>query len=583
MTPNVLNHEMLQLSEGSYFEIFKMLAKYDNGMIKEQVNAQTKEGISFFNKFIASGIKKIDQVEFFNFCENFGYNLGEEYSQNIYMKIYQKKEKAKIPEYIAILNNHMCTDDLAVFLTEKIGQKNLQELDKDWALLNYSFSKNWPKTIRLYDSYDIKEYSIKGNKKTILEIIGSDANLLNIYWNLNKEKNNESLNEEFENDLNHIFKQANNITTINDSVAVQRIVEYLKIRFPSWNQLQKEQVILKLLPSKTVSLLTEGLKLLGSNFPKYKSEEYPLWSGVGTLQSHHLLVKFLGAKIPLDSYSKKSNTYFIEEIIKAIQKIEIKIVIPDKSSMFTFDNQDEINKKVTDILKKIPKGFWLTNVPNKEETWFNYLLKKNPLPSLFKLMNVPPNDAIFDTSEKLDIINQDNEFIVKSPIYQSQNHNKKILWDYKEFPLENEQIKVIREILERTWLNKNEINRYGFEQNILALKMVQENTLFSNYYLKKEIETPFLYAEEKERLMQILISTDTIPIPNKNNCFISELYNNMKEDNTIVWKNIKISETISNTLKNTEMLFEIKARQMVETLQQTLPAKKDIKINKKKI
>lgn len=55
----------------------------------------------------------------------------------------------------------------------------------------------------------------------------------------------------------------------------------------------------------------------------------------------------------------------------------------------------------------------------------------------------------------------------------------------------------------------------------------------------------------------------------------------IKDPNTD-WVNINISENLEKSLKNTELLFEIKARQMNQQLQSSLTVK-DIKSNKIKV
>jgi hypothetical protein len=590
MTSNLFNTPIANLVNHKPLEVLKLLAQYNPEMFKEQVHSRSKEGESFFITFLKQCKNTQESIELLKLCENFGYDIRTslgpiDNSLGHNQRWFKLEDSENKPDFLCALENHS-EDDFVLYLTEKLGQEYVKQLENDgWAILPFAYYRKLYQTIQTLTDYGLdydKKYKLVDS---LVDLASRDANLLNLYWTiqkqLNKGNNLEQLNKDaFENDLKWTSQKVRSIDGTKQPFKVTEIIKYLEKRLPDYNKEQQEKMMLRLVASSDLSVLTQGLKLIGKNLKTYKPDYYPLWLGMSTIKNQKLLYHFVEQYPDMNTYHEKTDTWFVKEFLKCVSNLGVDLEAV-KSLYRATNNKDMRDQKIIEIVnQKLTTDFILSTVPNKEHSWFLELCtQKEILYKIRKYLNIKPNDAVFIENPELNI---NKHYTPKNQI----NMMEAMQLNGKLENLTEQQYKLMREALERTWLNKDEKGRLAIDY--VAEKhsgIIRDLDLWflSTHYIGENKIAKLVSCSEKEALLSAFINGSMDFTKGLSPSLAQRLYDDMQPDTDICWNNVILNDAGEDYVKDKEIGFELKAIKMVERLQGKLPDKEKTAVKKAKI
>jgi hypothetical protein len=597
----MFSKEISNLIKGDNLEVLKVLSQYNPERFKQDVHSVTEKGNSFFILF-SSKNNELEYVKgLLELCESFGYDFREKkrphHEDDVYKLIdphhhknsynYGKsyplnnKNPEFTPEYITAFA-YIRNDETFAFLTEKMGKEKMLQLEKDgWPVLEYAYRKNFTKTIRLLCDYGFN-YEQTSSGVTILSLAENDPKLLDLYWEIKNKKENNNVtvmsDKQFF-DFSNLFQKHIKEVTSKKSYQADQAIRLIDERKDTLTKEQKEKLLIISLPAADDRVFKSLSKML-----QYKQKGPELTNivlnNIEMAHKHQLLYWLVEDEKLLFQHVKNTFTektldngeefifreplkdkHGIDKIIEKLSSLNIRPGYKhesDKQKKMVNDTFlgrfQELFKDENILLKEFDNGLTLF-----EKILFNRHSKEN----LLKFIDIKPKKS------------NEQEYSIFKTFDEETYENIKL----GNAVFSEEQKNEIKEILNKTWykehngeFNLNHPQMFNIFDNDFFLfnntiiqtndiytnnqKMAMFKALVDNLGNRSDMAKPI--STWKEDLKNYYASTR----------LVRSLYFALSDDPDTKWNSLVLSDSTMNALKNTEFLYELKARQLGEELQQ---------------
>lgn len=597
----MFSKEITDLLKGDNFEVLNLLSQYNPERFKKDVNALSEKGNSFFIFFMSQNGNLEYVQKLLDLCISFGYdfcNKKKPYHEDDIYKMHSPKNTKDsfdykygrnyplnnknpqfTPEYITAFS-YANNDNILAFLTEQMGKERMLQLENDgWPILEYAYRKHMYKTIEILCDYGF-DYKNTPSGTSIISLAENEPKLLDLYWKIKNQKENNSsefMSEQQFNDFFGLFES--NIIEVLSKKAyrAEQIIKLVDEKKDILTKEQKEKLLIRSIPAPDDRIFKAIAKLL-----KYKQKGPELTNivldNLELISSHHLLYwvvedSNLFFKNIEKSFVKKesdstkiiikneTDTYGIDKIINKLSSLRIRIGYKHESDRQkemvnnTFLGRfKELFKDQNILFRKFDSGLNLF-----EKILFNEDSKEN----LLKFLDVKPKPS-----------NESNYSLFKTLDENTFNQIKNGTACFSE-----EQKIEIREILDKTWNKK--VNGESNLKRAMSINVFDNDFfLFESTIMKEE----GLYTNtQKMEIFKFLVEHYshwkffTDPVEKWKNLdrndynstkMLKSLYFTLADDPQTKWNNLNLSEDTIKSLKNSEFLYELKARQLGEELKE---------------
>lgn len=597
----MFSKEITDLLQDDNFEVLKLLSQYNPERFKEDVHSVTEKGNSFFILFTSQNNKLEYVKKLLELCESFGYDFTEKKKPNHEDDIYKlidphhkkdsynygksyplnNKNPEFTPEYITAFA-YIGKDETFAFLTEKMGKEKMLQLEKDgWPVLEYAYRKNFYKTIRLLCEYGFN-YEQTPSGTTILSIAENEPKLLDLYWEIKNKKENNNvaiMNGQQFIDFSNLFEKNIKEVTSKKSYYADRAIKLVEEKKDILTKEQKEKLLIISLPAVDDRVFKAISKMLGY---KQKGPELTniVLNNIEMAHKHQLLYWLVEDEKLLFQHVKDT---FTEKTLDNGEKIIFRERLKDKHGI------DKIIEKLNTL--NIRPGYKHESDKQKKMVNETFLGRFKELFKDEKILLKEFNNGL-TLFEKILFNRHSKENLLKFIDIKPKKSNEQEYSMFKTLDEETfEQIKTgnsflseeqkneIKEILNKTWYKE-----HNGEYNLNHPQMF--NIFDSDFFLFNDtiIQTDGIYTNnQKMAMFKALvdnlgnrsdmakpISTWKEDLKNyyASTRLVRSLYFALSDDPETKWNSLNLSESTMNSLKNTEFLYELKARQLSEELQQ---------------
>lgn len=559
------NNELSSILDRNPVPLLKHFAITDSGALKEQILLAQDGKETFFISMI--GIYRVEntQRDILKLCIEYGYDIKIATEPISYFWQSSKMKINKCSDYL--LAWEIVSDKLLSELTTLCGKDYLLSLeDQGVPLLEKAYSRKKFETIKVLDRMGVGKRPEYNNEDKLLKIAESDEATLKFYWG-NK---NPSSEDAFKSMRFFIGKKISVITTsdgVSDKHNVEDLKNLLKNELPKFNKEQQEQIIADTVTCINSKIYTYALSVIKITPVSYMPKTSPAWINLDKAKSYHFLHHFIDKKTPLDSYSPDGQTSYLSNLCKHLEALNY-------SGVKSYGSRNERKKtqSISDKLEKLMLGdFWLSKDPKTHHPWFHTACTNN------KILKKFANNWLAISCDKLNVYKDDKE-VYPAVIFSNPIENKEnLIWN-KSNSMSHDNKKIMKEVLQKTWLYKDENSITCIEHAIKNYPYLIE----SNDVLDKKL-SDFLVFEETSKLFPYELKTLIFKNLFSHESFKSHTFNilfdNLKTDNEM-WKNFTIDKNMENKLERDYPNLLIQLRHL--TYEHLLKDDKDV-IKKNKL
>lgn len=542
-----MNNELDNLIQDNPVPLLRHFALTNKQALKKQI-LHTEEGKSTFFLSLFLKHKPSTQKDILELCLEYGYSLNTrtQIEKNSYSAFYNKL----IPDYLHLWN-HQVEDNLLSEITQLYGKDNILKLEEEFPILKQAYIGQKFKTIRVLESFGVGEHQELYKPNEILEIAQRDAQTLSFYW-----ENKKNPEGHFNSVKEYFIKALDKFSTSNgdtDSYHLEATNKYIEKEIKSLSLEQTEELIALSATCINLKPYNHLIKSLGKTIRGYQSKTTPVWKYLDKAKNYQFLHKLLDAKTPFESQTSDGISY-LGSMAKFLAHHHYTGEIK-KSYESDYKKSNSIYKKMESV---IDQDFWLTlNPQDNNHPWFHTACNNKNLFSAFSKnwLNIAPEKLnYYNKSKKKYELASYNPLEKLDDLYWGQSDKKE----------------VIKDLLAKTWLYKDETNKSCIEQAL---------DIDGNLFYNEKVCTQFISFMKH--------ASDRFPFEAKEKilyCLLDRRYGNNKELTMLVLDSLQGSKQMNwNKLlqeefftysQNESFLPLIKNIQLQHTLEQKLPGKK---------
>lgn len=547
--------EISSLANSSPVGVFKMLVQANREYMQEQINSISNKNESFFITFCKSLYAYEDCNGLLELCESFGYSLKNTvpFTSDHFLKNYANE--TMVPDYVLLLKKHP-NDQVLAEATNKLGVQYIQELDsKGWPLLELAYDYRLHKTIKVLSDMGL-DYENRLSKKNLLELAENNAETLDLYWQIKSQKNDDAVmsDEQFQHYKQYLQSEFKKVEHKKKDFRAEQICKDLENRKNMFTVAQKEELIGVVSMCINPGVLKAAIKVLGEkqNSDRVRDLLAPHIDKFGNNEYAYMVLE-------KNTYWDKhyDGISFIEKLSKLLSKMNL---TPTEKSVWGDKTKNAIQATYyRKVNASLPRNLWTQNNEVTGENWFTSIIKSET--GIYKFgdfMSIDPSNS--------------DAFTSLTPMRKGQQRYTP------------DQIDTIQSVLKQTWFKQ--VDGAPLFEKILqqGVHNLTHIWLFSKENLEVDTYDRVYTVQQKEYMLNQLLEKrvynklDNLTDWGKKSTYKSEsdfteaLYVNMTKDTEVNWNNIVLSENTLSHLKDSEFLFELKARQFRQQLANELPA-----------
>lgn len=611
-------HPVIQglLSKNSLATL-KFIEKHDTSLFKEQINNVVNKKSFFLHLIDENPFDNQYGLDLYHLCERNGYDVTKRISDlsdhidndfaesknfsfknEEYIQLEQRKKRI-IPDILKILIRN--NEDLSIHLIEKLGKNYFLELEKeDCPVLPMLYNTKKPnlKIIKMISEFGLDYNKIYEGYKSYEKMVENNAELLSYYFSLPSDNKEQKIETAFKKDKEYVDIKVRNMTNTKEEFKTPELINYLSLRLPFMEQSKQEELISDLYPATDIKVIKESLKLIGKNLKTYSPVYEPIWKNITKIENHNLFLSILERNIPLDSYDKERDTYYIKELAKTVVSLDIDFGVKTHSEANS--NKALRDKKLINSLREvISSEILFSNVVGKNHTWFSELCKPTEITAKnkkdkYKIILISEINNISNISPESKIFNPSYEspIVLNGTISLPENKITDKEWDNNYIEGENnytvQQRLVIRELLDKTLFNKNESGVLAIENIFQHRSYFLNHTFINNKKLwEQDLVEPIFNKEEKLLIYQNFFKYDISSFGAQSEDNIANyLLKNLMEDSSIMIQDIEVNNPIlekGGYKASKEKYMELYTQKHFEYLDNKIKNKTNVIIARKKI
>jgi hypothetical protein len=593
----MFSKEITDLLKDDNFEVLKLLSQYNPERFKNDVHALSENGNSFFINLMAHNRQLNYVKKLLELCESFGYNFVDAkrpYHEDDVYKIqdprYTKdtynygknfplnlKNPEFTPEYITAFS-YIRNDETFAFLTEKMGKERMLQLEKDgWPILEYAYRKEFYKTIHLLCDYGF-DYDNTPSGISIISIAENDSKLLDLYWKIKNQKDNNKLQVMGEQqflDFYGFYEKNIKEVVSKKNYRAEQIIKLLDEKKDILTKEQKEKLLIRSLPAVDDRIFKALAKMLNykqrgpeltnlvlNNLELAHKHQLLYWVVEDdNLLFNHIKKNYVEKKLDDEqvviTYEPLKDIYGIDKIIEKCSSLNIRpgyAYESDKQKKMVNDTFlgrfQKLFENQNTLFKKFDNGLSLF-----DKIILNRLSKEN----LLQFVDIKPMKSSNAKNSVFKTLDEETFSLIKEG----------------KLEFSQEQKYEIKEILNKTWYKNNNLYQINllnildnqfflFDERIMREKdiytnehkLAMFNTLVENYWHKEFLSKPI--ESWKEKIRNTSGSAEVL----------RDLYFILSDDLETKWSNLVLSDEAVKNLKDSEFLYELRARQLSEELQE---------------